>query len=96
MKSAFKKVKSTIRKIALLIMPIFFWFVFSIKRLFSNKRCLGFITDEFFSKDFIDKRICDIGGFGMTATVISKYYHHAQKRNFEAVTVLSKILPSIC
>ncbi|MFC1510453.1 glycosyltransferase family 4 protein [Candidatus Omnitrophota bacterium] len=73
--------------------PAFFGTIFSIRRLFSKKGDFGFISEEFFSKDFVGKGICDIGGFGVTAKVISGYYNKDKSKDIHASIILLKELP---
>lgn len=86
------KARSIIKKRSLAKMPTFFWFVFSIKRLFSFKKHFGFLSEEFFAENFLKDKVCDIGGFGMTARIISEYYNAKQKRDFEATALFSRTL----
>ncbi len=53
----------------------------------------GFLTIEFFDKEFIDQRSSDISGFGMTARVISQFYGHDKRRPFKSTVLFARTLP---
>jgi glycosyltransferase involved in cell wall biosynthesis len=87
------RVIKLIQKIIFSAAPTIFWIIYSMKRFLKGRKNIGFLSEEFFSKDFISKRFSDIGGFGMTATVLSSYYHSSRRRKYEATALLTRSLP---
>lgn len=84
------RAKLIIKKILSSMVPAFFWLIFSVNRQLSIKKRFGFLSEEFFSENFLKDKLCDIGGFGMTAKIISKYYNKKLNNNFEATALFSK------
>lgn len=92
MKNAIKEAVFSLKKSIVYAILDFFWSVFSISRMLRPRKHFGFLSEEFFAEKFLDDKLCDIGGFGMTAKIISQYYSRRQNRNFEATALFNRTL----
>lgn len=92
MRNIFLKIKSIIGQLLLSSALAFLWLILSGKRRFSVKKRFGLLSEEFFAKNFLDDKLCDIGGFAVTAQVISQYYSDKQNRDFEITALFNRTL----
>lgn len=92
MKGIFAEMGSLVRTVLLNITPTIFWYAFFLKRLSGFKRCFGFLSEEFFDENFMKDKLCDIGGFGMTAKVITEYYGALQDKAFGSAALFNRTL----
>lgn len=82
-------------KLVLRILPAVFWALFAVKRLFKKKKVFGFLSEEFFAESFLKDKLCDIGGFGMTAKVITQYYGDRQNKAFRSAALFNRTLSGL-